>query len=428
MSKSQRLTTTFLNNLKPNPRTAKSADYEVNLSAMKDSGLPTGVRCLVGKSGGKRFLLRYISPQVPGKKSAIGLGRHPETDLVTLRKIAKEYRQKILEGIDPKLERDNQTSEKMMTLERFFDEVYLPLAKQKRSWKDDVARFRLAKSIHHISIHDLTAADIIKVQMEMQNAVTIKGKPYAPASINRVLALLKTINRQAYKLMDAPLIADKVSLLKEDNVRTGYLSESQLKEFIGHALNHEDKSIGAYLALLFLTGARDKELRLRLKSDVNWEEKSLTIPHTKNGSSHVIYLSDYMLEILRSVPHVANNPYLFPGRKKGKPVGQPRHAFKAIKAKMGLPDIPGDKANLTLHSARHTVGSLLASQGVSLHDIAKQLNHADLSSTRRYSKLTVGRRREIGSRLSDMVTAKPELHWNSRDNVNELQRDINEIR
>ncbi|HCH1880092.1 integrase family protein [Vibrio parahaemolyticus] len=411
MSKSQRLTTTFLNNLKPNPRTAKSADYEVNLSAMKDSGLPTGVRCLVGKSGGKRFLLRYISPQVPGKKSAIGLGRHPETDLVTLRKIAKEYRQKILEGIDPKLERDNQTTEKTMTLERFFDEVYLPLAKQKRSWKDDVARFRLAKSIHHISIHDLTAADIIKVQMEMQNVVTIKGKPYAPASINRVLALLKTINRQAYKLMDAPLIADKVSLLKEDNVRTGYLSESQLKEFIGHALNHEDKSIGAYLALLFLTGARDKELRLRLKSDVNWEEKTLTIPHTKNGSSHVLFLSDYMLEILRSVPHVANNPYLFPGRKKGKPVGQPRHAFKAIKAKMGLPDIPGDKANLTLHSARHTVGSLLASQGVSLHDIAKQLNHADLSSTRRYSKLTVGRRREIGSRLSDMVTAKPEIRW-----------------
>ncbi|MBE4128773.1 integrase family protein [Vibrio parahaemolyticus] len=411
MGKSQRLTTTFLNNLKPNPRTAKSADYEVNLSAMKDSGLPTGVRCLVGKSGGKRFLLRYISPQVPGKKSAIGLGRHPETDLVTLRKIAKEYRQKILEGIDPKLERDNQTTEKTMTLERFFDEVYLPLAKQKRSWKDDAARFRLAKSIHHISIHDLTAADIIKVQMEMQNAVTIKGTPYAPASINRVLALLKTINRQAYKLMDAPLIADKVSLLKEDNVRTGYLSESQLKEFIGHALNHEDKSIGAYLALLFLTGARDKELRLRLKTDVNWEEKTLTIPHTKNGSSHVLFLSDYMLEILRSVPHVANNPYLFPGRKKGKPVGQPRHAFKAIKVKMGLPDIPGDKANLTLHSARHTVGSLLASQGVSLHDIAKQLNHADLSSTRRYSKLTVGRRREIGSRLSDMVTAKPEIRW-----------------
>ncbi|EJB8690698.1 recombinase XerD [Vibrio parahaemolyticus] len=411
MSKLQRLTTAFLNNLKPNLANAKSTDYEVNLSAMKDSGLPTGVRCLVGKSGNKRFLLRYTSP-VTGKKASIGLGKHPETDILTLRKVAKEYRQQILEGIDPKIERDTEKVDSSMTLERFFNEVYLPLAKQKRSWKDEVARFRHAKSIHHVSIHDLTAAHIIKIQMEMQEAISkTTGKPYAVASINRVLALLKTINRQAYKLMDAPLVADKVSLMKEDNVRTGYFTEVQLKEFIGHALNHEDKSISAYLIVLFLTGLRDKELRLRLKSDINWEEKTLTIPHTKNGSSHVIYLSDYMIEILRTVPHVANNPYLFPGRKKGKPVGQPRHAFKAIKAKMGLPDIPGDKANLTLHSARHTVGSLLASQGVSLHDIAKQLNHADLSSTRRYSKLTVGRRREIGSRLSDMVTAKPEIHW-----------------
>lgn len=400
----QRLTTAFLNNLKPNPVNAKSTDYEVNLSAMKDSGLPTGVRCLVGKSGNKRFLLRYISP-VTSKKASIGLGKHPETDILTLRKVAKEYRQQILEGIDPKIERDTEKVDSSMTLERFFNEVYLPLAKQKRSWKDEVARFRHAKSIHHVSIHDLTAAHIIKIQMEMQGAISkATGKPYATASINRVLALLKTINRQAYKLMDAPLVADKVSLMKEDNVRTGYLSEVQLQEFVRHALEYSDRHTGAFLALLFLTGLRDKELRFRLWNDINWDEQTLTIPHTKNGSSHVIYLSDYMVEILRSLPKVSNSPFIFAGRRKGKPISPARHALRVIKEKIGLPDIPGDKANITLHSARHTVGSLLASRGVPLHDIAKQLNHADLSSTRRYSKLTVGRRREIGSHLSDMVS------------------------
>ncbi|MGL0822233.1 tyrosine-type recombinase/integrase [Vibrio vulnificus] len=404
MSKQQRLTTAFLNNLKPNPANAKSADYEVNLSAMKDSGFPTGVRCLVGKSGNKRFLLRYISP-VTGKKASIGLGKHPETDILTLRKIAKEYRQQLLEGIDPKIERDTEKVDSSMTLGRFFNEVYLPLAKQKRSWKDEVARFRHAKSIHHVSIHDLTAAHIIKIQMEMQGAISkTTGKPYATASINRVLALLKTINRQAYKLMDAPLVADKVSLMKEDNVRTGYLSEVQLKDFVRHALEYPDRHTGAFLALLFLTGLRDKELRFRLWNDINWDEQTLTIPHTKNGSSHVIYLSDYMVTILKSIPQVTNSPFIFAGRRKGKPISPARHALRMIKEKMGLPDVPGDKANITLHSARHTVGSLLASRGVPLHDIAKQLNHADLSSTRRYSKLTVGRRREIGSHLSDMVS------------------------
>ncbi|HDZ5418869.1 TPA: tyrosine-type recombinase/integrase [Vibrio harveyi] len=400
----QRLTTAFLNNLKSNTANAKSTDYEVNLSAMKDSGLPTGVRCLVGKSGNKRFLLRYISP-VTGKKASIGLGKHPETGILTLRKIAKEYRQKILEGIDPKIERDTEKVDSSMTLERFFNEVYLPLAKQKRSWKDEVARFRHAKSIHHVPINQLTAAHIVKTQMEMQGAISkTTGKPYATASINRVLALLKTINRQAYKLMDAPLVADKVSLMKEDNVRTGYLSEVQLKDFVRHALEYPDRHTGAFLALLFLTGLRDKELRFRLWNDINWEEQTLTIPHTKNGSSHVIYLSDYMVRILESLPKVTNNPYIFAGRRKGKPISPARYALRVIKEKMGLADIPGDKANITLHSARHTVGSLLASRGVPLHDIAKQLNHADLSSTRRYSKLTVGRRREIGSHLSDMVS------------------------
>ncbi|EJG0898250.1 tyrosine-type recombinase/integrase [Vibrio parahaemolyticus] len=412
MSKSKRLTTTFLNNLTPNPSTEKFTDYEVNLSAMKDSGLPTGVRCLVGKSGNKRFLLRYTSP-VTGKKASIGLGKHPETDILTLRKIAKKYRQQILEGIDPKLERDNQSVDKAMTLERFFNEVYLPLAKQKRSWKDDVARFNQhAKLIHHIPINELTAAHIVKVQMVMQEAISkTTGKPYALATINRVLALLKTVNRQAYKLLGAPLIADKVSLLRVDNERTGYLSESQLKEFVDHALNYSDKQTGAFLALLFLTGLRDKELRFRKWSDISWEEQTLYIDRTKNGSSHIIFLSDYMVQILESLPKVTNNPYIFAGRRKGKPISPARHALKVIKAKMGLPDIPGDKANITLHSARHTVGSLLASQGVPLHDIAKQLNHSDLSSSRRYSKLTVGRRREIGSRLSDMVTEKPEIRW-----------------
>lgn len=273
----QRLTTAFLNNLKPNPTNAKSTDYEVNLSAMKDSGLPTGVRCLVGKSGNKRFLLRYISP-VTGKKVSIGLGKHPETDILTLRKIAKEYRQQILEGIDPKIERDTEKVDSSMTLERFFNEVYLPLAKQKRSWKDEVARFRHAKSIHHVPINQLTAAHIIKVQMEMQGAISkTTGKPYATASINRVLALLKTINRQAYKLMDAPLVADKVSLMKEDNVRTGYLSEVQLKDFVRHALEYPDRHTGAFLALLFLTGLRDKELRFRLWNDINWDEQTLMV-------------------------------------------------------------------------------------------------------------------------------------------------------
>ncbi|NMT03346.1 tyrosine-type recombinase/integrase, partial [Vibrio parahaemolyticus] len=87
--------------------------------------------------------------------------------------------------------------------------------------------------------------------------------------------------------------------------------------------------------------------------------------------------------------------------------------LKVIKAKMGLPDIPGDRANITLHSARHTLGTLLAANGVPLHDIAKQLNHSEIGITSKYyAKHTVGRRRKVGSHLSDMVSGDISLKSN----------------
>ncbi|NVP03413.1 DUF4102 domain-containing protein [Photobacterium damselae subsp. damselae] len=48
----------------------------------------TGLKCLSGKTGSKRFLLRY---QINGKKTSIAIGRFPDVDLSTARKIARQY-------------------------------------------------------------------------------------------------------------------------------------------------------------------------------------------------------------------------------------------------------------------------------------------------------------------------------------------------
>nr|WP_279146857.1 Arm DNA-binding domain-containing protein [Photobacterium carnosum] len=48
----------------------------------------TGLECLSGKTGSKRFLLRY---QINGKKSSIAIGRFPDVDLSTARKIVSQY-------------------------------------------------------------------------------------------------------------------------------------------------------------------------------------------------------------------------------------------------------------------------------------------------------------------------------------------------
>jgi len=65
---------------------------------------------------------------------------------------------------------------------------------------------------------------------------------------------------------------------------------------------------------------------------------TLHILLTKNGSFHIIYLSDYMLEIIRSIPKVRGNAYLFAGHHSGKPIYQPRFAFNKIKAQAKIPN------------------------------------------------------------------------------------------
>ena len=389
MQKKFRFTTAQLKNLPANPTDAAGSELEFTDTEV------IGLKCLSGKTGSKRFLLRY---QYKGRKKSIGIGRFPDIDLNTARKIARQHKADIAQGKDPKAERD--TANAIPTVKAFFEDTYLPLAKKrKRTWNDDEARFLHCKPIFHIPFDQLTASHLLQIQLSMTEA-NHKGKPYATATVNRVIALMKTICKLAYRLLDIPNVADKVSLLPENNTRTRYLSVEETKRFVEAARNYPKKTIGSFLALLFLLGCRDKELRHRKWDELDLARGTLTVPRTKNGSSHTLYLSDLMKEIISKISPTLGNPYIFSGNRKGKPIGQPRWAFRLIKEEAGIPN----PEEVVFHTARHTVGSLLVSNGVPLTQIQKVLNHKDIASTQRYAKLSEGKQRETASYLSDWIT------------------------
>ncbi|MGN2611150.1 Arm DNA-binding domain-containing protein [Aliivibrio fischeri] len=61
----------------------------------------TSFKCLSGKSGSKRFLLRYT---FQARKTSIAIGRFPDIDLATARKIARQHKAQVAMGIAPKAE------------------------------------------------------------------------------------------------------------------------------------------------------------------------------------------------------------------------------------------------------------------------------------------------------------------------------------
>ncbi len=98
MEKKFKFTNERIKALPANPPNAKGTDLEVSDTEV------IGLKCFSGKSGNKRWLLRYSTNS--GRKTSIAIGRFPDIDVTLARKIARKHLQQIAEGHDPKAERD----------------------------------------------------------------------------------------------------------------------------------------------------------------------------------------------------------------------------------------------------------------------------------------------------------------------------------
>ncbi|CAM7668266.1 site-specific integrase [Lelliottia nimipressuralis] len=151
--------------------------------------------------------------------------------------------------------------------------------------------------------------------------------------------------------------------------------------------------------MLLLTGTRKSEMLNVMHIHIDRDNRSLFILYTKNGRSRTVYLSEAALLIIDSIPRVGSNPYLFAIKDNGKPISEPRWAYKKTLTECGI-----DKSEVCFHTTRHSVASLLVSNGqYSLYDVKAQLAHASIQSTERYAKLTPERMRQTGQGVTDLL-------------------------
>ena len=393
MKKQFKFTNANIRALPANPPEAKSSDLEVSDTEI------VGLKCLSGKGGNKRFLLRYT---YMGKKGGIALGRFPDVDVPTARALAKKHKLQMLEGVDPKENRDSYKG--IPTVSEFFWQTYMPLArKRKKSWKSDEQRFRdYCGSVTKIRYDRLRVADVQRVQSDMSSPTKSRAA-YAASTCNRAIALLKTVGALAERLLDIPNVASRVDLLPENNARTRFCSVEEVRAIIREARAYHQKHIGSYIAMLFLTGCRASEMRLRKWEDVDFGNRTLTIGMTKNGTPHVVYLTDMMLDILAETPRVAGNSYIFAGTKPDRPVCAGWWAFSKIKERAGIhnPD------EVVFHTARHSIASNLLSHadktGADIRSVQELLNHKSIQSTMRYAKLSIERKRATSRSMEALL-------------------------
>lgn len=328
-----------------------------------------GIR--VYPSGRKAFILSY---RVDGRKRQLTIGNYGALTLKQGQERARRYLVEIVDGKDPLANRKKQAQAKSI---KNLCALYLADAEEnKKSWKDDKRRInnRIIPKWGSLRVTNLSRDDIKSLHTHLK-----RTKPY---EANRMLELLSSMfsfaEQEGIIPENYPNPARKIKKAKEKK-RNRWVTSEELPRLAQAISEEQSIYIKAVFWLYLLTGVRKKELLTLEWKNVDLSLKQITLPDTKSNRAHYLPLSEPAMQILRELPVIDNNPYVFTGHKENHHLVNIDKAWRRIRIRAEIKDV-------RLHDLRRTVGSMLAQAGNDLHLIGKVLNHSDISTTAIYAR------------------------------------------
>ncbi len=222
-----------------------------------------------------------------------------------------------------------------------------------------------------------------------------KGRPPAPATINRYAAALASVISWSIKRRIAPKgyvhPCRSIEMRPENNEKTRFLTEDERTRLL--AACKASSWVGLYpLVLLAIsTGARKGELLGLRWADIDLAHKVAHVGRSKNGDPKVLPIIPSVAELLEA--------------RKGKP-GALVFASSRVPSKAYSFEPCWDEAlkaakirGVTFHTLRHSCASFLAQNGATLLEIADLLGHRQLTMTKRYSHLASSHRSTLVNRV-----------------------------
>ena len=188
----------------------------------------------------------------------------------------------------------------------------------------------------------ITYNDVVRYVTQRRKTKSSTGKIYAPGTIDRELALLKSIFSHACKnmLLDPPYNpAQYVPLAKVGNMRDTLITTEQLKAL----LDHSSIMLTRLIFVARFTGLRKEHLKSLDWSQID-QEKGLILPPQEKEFSYlrtsskqfgVVPIPDGMLDILPTKPQTKGPVWQY---RNKKPVKSIRSSWVRARTKAKLDD------------------------------------------------------------------------------------------
>lgn len=260
------------------------------------------------------------------------------------------------------------------TIREFADiylEEYCKVRNTRPDFKEETLKV-IKNIVGHVQVTEFTPAHAAFFEKERRKSV-------AGPTVNRGLAVLSHMFTFALKTKGIIQIhpMTRYGRIPEDQKALRVMELEEERNLV-KAVQAKNHVIGCYVGLLGETALRMTEGLLLKWKFINLGERNLTVEASKNYKTRHVPLSDYAIELLRSLPRVIGCEYVFAHALSKDRWRDPRGPFYAGRKAVGLEWVG-------FHDFRHFRASQWVMRGIDLRTVQELLGHRDITTTMRYS-------------------------------------------
>ena len=391
MAAKRDFTDRFLKSIKP----IKPATTDKDGKEIKARPLKPGERVIIWDAQVPGFGIRVTDKSRPDDIGAFVLvarfpgsdnpaprriGDYPAMPLAKARQLAREWREDIRQGVDPKVKEERQRREEERRRADTFAAAFEAYAEERLSRLRTGAEARHSFERHILPvwgskpISELHRADVKELVRNLHKT--------APIAANRTLSILKTFFKWAAEeeLIEAspaaavkPLAAEikRDRVLTHSEIRTTWEACGELGAF------------GRAFRFMLATGQRRSEVGGMTWAELDVKQRLWILPRnrTKADRAHEVPLSDLALSIIGDCPKL--NEFVFT-TGGDTPISGWSKAKAALDKRATL---NGEAiSEWHLHDLRRTCATYLAKLGTDRIVISKLFNHAEGGVTSTYDR------------------------------------------
>ena len=288
-------------------------------------------------------------------------------------------------------------------IDRFIRDEIPKRLKQRRDlishlavWKSEIGPYLLS---------ELTGSILSAVRDKLSNAVTVRKRRRAPATVLRIMASLSAVFKVAERdwqwIESSPLA--KISKPAAGRGRVRYLSDDERERLLSACVESQHPYLHTIVVLALSTGMRRGEI-LGLRWELVDIRPSLAVGHaqlleTKNGDRRGVPIAGAALASMRTLAARESKAHglVFPSHRLATETPMDiRRPWEAALAAAKVKDF-------RFHDLRHSAASYLAMNGASASEIAAVLGHKTLAMVKRYAHLSESHTASVVARMNEKM-------------------------